>query len=232
MVNKFFKPTPAVASSLGIGVAMKTVFGTPNHILPLYFGDDSGQLLRPMPGSQVAPENRIRYFYTKASHQHLASMNGIRLGERYMDILSRNISTNTSLGIEWVELPDLWLFIQKLVFPASTEVLFGSFLLSLNPTLTEDFWAFDRSIPILLKGLPRWLSPRAYKSRDKMLNSIKKWHTFANKHSDPSKTGPNDPEWDPYFGSKYVKARQKFLSNIEVMDADGQASEDLGLLFA
>lgn len=211
---------------------MKNVFGTPDHVVPLYSGDDSGQLLKPMPGSQVRPENRIRFFHTKASHQHLAGMNGIRLGERFMDILSRKLSTSTDIGTEWVELPDLWGFIQNLVFPVGTEALCGSFLLSHNPTLTEDFWAFDRSIPILLKGIPRWLHPGAYKSRDKMLNTIKKWHAFANEHSDLSKTGPNDPEWDPYLGSKFVKARQRFLQEIEVMDADGRASEDLGLLFA
>ena len=211
---------------------MKTVLGTPDHIVPLYTEDESGQTLKSMPGSHVRPENRIRYFHTKAAHQHLAGTNGIKLGERYMDILSRNVSTDTSIGTEWLELPDLWLFIQNTVFLASTESLCGSYLLSLNPTLSQDFWAFDRSIPTLLKGLPRWLSPGAYKSRDKMLSVIKKWHAFANEHSNFSKTGPNDPEWDPYLGSKYVKARQRFLHEIEVMDANGRASEDLGLLFA
>lgn len=232
LVNAIFKPTPATSSNLGMAIAMKAVLGTPNHIVPLYSGDDSGQLLKSIPGSQVRPENRIRFFHTKATHQHLAGTNGIRLGERYVDILSRNVSTDTTVGTEWVEFPDLWLFIRDLVFPASTEAMCGSFLLSHNPTLTEDFWAFDQSIPTLLKGLPRWLSPGAYKSRDKVLNAIKKWHTFANEHSDRYRTGPNDPEWDPYFGCKYVKARQRFLHEIEVMDADGRASEDLGFLFA
>ena len=230
--NVFFKPTPGIASNMGIAFAMKNVLGTPDHIIPLYAEDDSGQLLKPMAGSQVRPENRIRYFHTRASHQHLAGINGIRLAERYMNLLSRSLAADTIVGNEWAESADLYLFIQNLAFPPSTESLCGSFILSLNPTLTEDFWAFDRSIPTLLKCVPRWLSPGAYKSRDKMLKMIKRWHTFAHERSDFTQTGINDPEWDPYFGSKYVRARQKLLHGIEVMDADGRASEDLGLLFA
>lgn len=210
---------------------IKSVLGAPDHIHPFYLGDNSGQLLKAIPGSQVPPESRIRYFHYKVAHEHLAGMNGTRLGERYMDILSRNLSNDTGIGSEWVELPDLWLFIRTLVFRASTEAICGSFLLSLNPTLAEDFWAFNHNVPKLLKGIPRWLAPGAYRSRDKMLIAIKKWHNFANSHSDGYKTGPDDPEWDPYFGSKYIKARQKFLNEIEVMDDDCRASEDLGFLF-
>lgn len=149
-----------------------------------------------------------------------------------MDILSRNVLIDSSIGSEWMELPDLWVFIRNLVFVTSTETLCGSFILSLNPTLNEDFWAYDQSVPTLLKGLPRFLAPGAYKRRDKMLNSIKKWHKFANEQCNIFKTELDQPEWDSYFGSKFVKARQRFLSEIEVMDADGLASEDLGLLFA
>lgn len=231
-VNILFKPTPAISSNFGVSMAMRNVLGTPDHVLPLYVEDNSGQLVRPMPGSQVRPENRIRYFHTKAAHLHVAGTSGMRLGELYMQTLSRNISDDTSIGTEWVELPDLYCFIQRMVFPAAVESFCGSSILSLNPTLTEDFLAFDRSIPTLLKGLPRWLCPGAYKSRDKVLALIKRWHTYANEHSDFSRTGREDPEWDPYFGSKYIKARQRFLHGIEGMNADGRASEDLGFLFA
>ena len=212
-------------------LTVKNVLGTPDHIVPLYSEDHSGQLLKPLAGSHVEPEDRIRYFHTRTAHQLLAGANGIKIGQRYMEILTRNISANDNIRNEWTESSDLWFFVRTLVFPASTETLFGSFFLSLNPTLTEDFWAFDRSVPTLLKGLPYWLSPRAYKARDKMLKAVKKWHAFAIEHSDFCRIGPDDPDWDPYFGAKYVKARQKFLHEVEVMNADGRASEDLGLLF-
>ena len=65
-----------------------------------------------------------------------------------------------------------------------------------------------------------------------MLSSMKKWHAFANEHSDRSKTARHDPDWDPYFRFKYVEARQIFLHKIDIMNADGRASEYLGLMFA
>lgn len=110
--------------------------------------------------------------------------------------------------------------------------MFGSYILSLNPDSFNDFWAFDQSVPTLLKGLPRWLTPTAHRNRDRMLMAIKKWHAFATENSDFSKIGPDDPDWDHYFGTKYVKARQSFLHDVETMNPDGRASEDLGLLFA
>ena len=103
----------------------------------------------------------------------------------------------------------LLLFTQTLVFPAAIESLFGSFHLSLNPTLTTDFWAFDQSIPILLKGLAHWLSPEAYETCDKIPGDLKKWHRFAIECSDFYKPGATDPELDPYLEIKYVKANQK-----------------------
>lgn len=228
----FFNPTPVLSSTLAVRITVKNVLGTPQHIVPLYSEDHSGQLLKPLSGSNVQPEDRIRYFHTRTAHQLLAGANGIKIGERYMEILSRNILADTSIGHGWIELPDLWYFVRALIFPASTETMFGSSILSLNPELFEDFWAFDRSVPTLLKGLPRWLTPKAHGNRDKMLKAIKKWHVFAIEHSNFSKIGPDDPDWDRYFGTKYVKARQSFLHDVEVMNPDGRASEDLGLLFA
>lgn len=229
-VKILLKPIPSLRP-MGSELVMKDVFGTPEITLPLYF-DDSGPLVRPTPGSQVLPENRMYYHHMKAAHDHLTGINAIRLGKRYMDILSRSLADDNSISAEWVDLPDLRQFIENLVFPASVETLCGTSILSLNPTLMEDFWAFDRNMPILFKGVPRWLCPGAYESRDKILKMIKKWHAFAYEHSDFSKTGLNDPEWDPYFGSKYIKMRHSFLNKIDVMNADGRASEDLGFLFA
>ena len=183
--NIFFKSTPGLASNIGVVHAMKNVLGMPSHVLPLYSEDDSGQLANRIPGSKTPDEYRVRYFHGKAAHHFLAGKTGVRLGERYMDILVCNINNDTSIGNEWKEISDLSAFTQDLVFPASTESLCGSALLSLNPTLTADFWAFERSIPLLLK-FPRWLSPAAYRKRDKVLGMVKRWHAYSNVSRCPS----------------------------------------------
>ena len=228
----FFKPTPGLASHVGISLAMKTVLGTPAHTLPLYEKDDSGQLAVPIPGSQTPKEYRIRYFHSRAAHHLLAGRNGIRMGERYLEVLDRNLSGDTRVGYDWTNHVDLSPFVQNLVFPAATESIFGSALLDLNPNLTEHFWNFERNIPTLLKQVPRWLAPAAYRSRDKMLGILKRWHAYANERTDFTKVGVKDPDWEPFLGTKFVKERQRFLHDIDIMDAGGRASEDLGLLFA
>lgn len=227
-----FKPTSGLASHLGISYAMKHVLGTPTDVLPLYYEDDSGQLAMPVSDSKTSAENRIRYFHSRAAHQFLNGKSGIRLGELYMDIMSRNMLADANISSEWKNMADLLTFIQDLAFPASTEALCGSAILRLNPTLTEDFWSFEKRIPTLLKQFPRWLSPAAFRSREKMLNSIKRWHAYGMERSDITKLGKKDPEWEPYFGSKYIRERQRFLQGIGIMNADGRASEDLGFLFA
>ena len=133
---------------------------------------------------------------------------------------------------EWIEFEDLYHFIREFMFSAAVESLCGTAILGINPTLTEDFWSFEDSVPTLFKQVPYWLAPRAHKARDKMLETVKKWHALANEYSDFNKLATEDPDWDPYFGSKYVKARQKLMQETGVIDADGRASEDTGLLFA
>ncbi|CAF9907999.1 MAG: hypothetical protein HETSPECPRED_007960 [Heterodermia speciosa] len=64
-----------------------------------------------------------------------------------------------------------------------------------------------------------------------MLGIIKSWHAYASQQTDFSKIGPRDPEWEPFLGTKLIKERQRFMHEIDIMDADGRASEDLGLLF-
>ena len=230
--NIFYKPTPGLASNLGVTLAMQKILGTPAHILPLYSEDDSGQLAVPVPGSTTPKEHRIRFFHSRAAHHFLTGKAGIRIGERYMDILSRNLTADAGIDNEWIDVVDLSVFIQNLVFPAATEAICGTAILTLNPSLTEDFWIFERSIPTLLKQVPRWLSPNAYRSREKMLSNIKRWHAYGNERTDVNKLDSNDPEWDEFLGSKFIRERQRFLQDIDIMDADGRASEDLGLLFA
>ena len=226
----FFKPTKGLASHFAISFVMKNVLGAPDDVMPLYNKDDSGQLARPTPGSQTPGEYRIRYFHSRAAHHFLAGKSGIGLGERYLDVLDKNFA-DVDIDKIWKDMADLSGFIENLVFPASVESICGSALLKLNPNLTEDFWTFEKSIPTLLK-LPWWLAPRAYRSREKMLTNIRKWHAYANERSDCTMVGKEDPEWDAFFGSKYIRERQRFMQEIDLMNADGRASEDLGFLFA
>ncbi|KAG8532443.1 uncharacterized protein KY384_002320 [Bacidia gigantensis] len=229
----FFKPSPQMGANPVLLYFMQNVLGTPRRALPLYAEDNSGGHPTPFPGSCVEPENRIRFHHMQAAHKFLAgSHNGIQLSERYTDILRRNISANDTVQDDWIDYPDFYAFLRDMMFSASTEALCGSEILRLIPNLAQDFWTYDDHVPTLMKTPYRWLAPKAYKARDKMLDDIKLWHEHAKAHSDFTKIDPQDPDWEPYFGTKYVRARQKFFHDIKMMDANARAAEDVGLIFA
>lgn len=73
---------------------------TPAHTLLLYEGDESGSLAVPPPGSRTRKGYRIRYFHSRAAHHFLAGQNGVRMGERYLEILDRNLRTDNCVDLD------------------------------------------------------------------------------------------------------------------------------------
>lgn len=216
----------------GIAITMENMFGTPHRTVHIYKADKSGIAPNPLPGTRVKPENRIFYHQHHAAQKYLSGKHLQAMTQRFMRYLSRDLRANNTITREWKEMPNLYSFWQSYMFNAATEALFGPHILSLNPTLLEDFWDYVSFTPTLLKGLPRWTSPGAYNARDKVLTSIKRWHRFAREHSDITDPKSLTSEWDEYWGSTYLKVRQKFAGAIESMDDDGLAAEDLALMVA
>ena len=226
-----FKSSRSMSTKPGMIIALRNIFGTSPKTISFYASDDTGMSTKPYPGSTCRVEHRIIYYQQNAAHQHLTGPGLLSMAERYMKVLAEQLS-DLKLGEDWTDFADLYEFLQIQVAKASIEAMCGKHILRLNPTFIEDFWAFDRSVGTLLKGLPRWLCPRQYSARDKILSGIKKWHAFAHMHSDCNRTASNDPDWEPFFGHKLVRERQKYSMKMDAMDADARASEDLGLIFA
>ena len=225
------KASRSMNTKAAVLLALENLFGTPANVIPFYAADDSGVNSTPLPGSRVRPEHRITYFQTRAAHKHLSGPGLVQMTELFLNVLRRRIHAS-HIESEWVDLPDLYQFLQHEVFSAAVEALCGTHLLSQSPTFVEDFWEFVSSVPTLFKGFPRWMSPKPYRIRDRLLDAIKRWHKLAHERSDCTKIDANDPEWEPYFGSKLMRARQEYSRSMEFMNADALAAEDLGLIFA
>ncbi|ETS73857.1 hypothetical protein PFICI_14803 [Pestalotiopsis fici W106-1] len=212
---------------------MKLLLKTPSRAMPLYEADDSGMAIKPNKRSTVAHVDRINFHQARAAQKFLSTQHLTFLNEKYLTTFERNLQQLGSHDTDtWVEYPDLYAFLQTNITRTSVEVLMGSKVLEMNPTLIEDFWEFDMAVPWLFRGWPRWFLPRAYSARDRVLDAIKKWHAHAHAQSDCTKLMDDDPEWEPYFGSKLLRARQEYALKMKLMDADARASEDLGLLMA
>lgn len=232
LIKRVFKASSILSNKPASLLSLKWLLATPPSVIPFYEADNSGTAVNPRHGSNVRQENRINYLQHATAHKYLSGQSLLALSEQYTRVLDRNLdSLNCTTG-DWASYPDLYSFLQEYVSSAAIESLMGSEILRLNPDIVRDLWTFDANVPKFLKHLPEWLIPSAYRSRRRLLSAIKRWHAHANEHSDCSKTGPQDPEWEPYFGSKLLRARQAYALKMEPMNADARASEDMGLMFA
>lgn len=206
------------------------MFGFPESASSFYMADNSGLGRYPHPDSNILPEHRIDYLTHSSVARFLTGTGLMPLSQRFMENLAEQLSTN-HIGHDWDSLSDLYSIFQTDVFRAALKAAFGTYILFLTPEFCQDFWAFDNGLALLAKGFPRWLTPAPYKARDKCLENIKKWHHFTKGISHNAKA-VNVDDWDPYFGAGVMRYRQELYSKMEAMDADGVASEDLGLIWA
>jgi hypothetical protein len=202
----------------------------------MYLGDNSGIETKPVPGTSIPSNQRIWANQHADSAKYLTGDMLRSLAVRFTSILSETISkpnpNDPADSGEWVTMDDFYPWWRSRVFAAAATALFGPHLLRLNPTFEEDFWKFADSIPTLVKRYPAWMAPKAHAARNKMLDSVKKWHAHAREHSDYTLTGDEAPKWDEYWGSVWLKVRQDWGQKTGKMDDGGLASEDLALTIA
>lgn len=170
---------------------LKQIFGVSEKTLELYTADNSGCFNDPHPLSNVEPRNRIDHITHQALNRLLSGPDLSPIFNRFTENLITRL-LRLDIGGEWIDVEDLWGFFKSEVTPAAIEAMCGSSLISLNPSIADDLWAYDSAIPDLVKkGLSRWWAPGSYAKRDHILRSIKKWHTFARVHFDKTqiKTG-------------------------------------------
>lgn len=153
------KASRCMNTKAAVLLALENMFGTPFDVIPFYAADKSGVNSAPLPGSNVRPEHRITYLQVKAAHKHLSGTGLAQMTEFFLGVLKRRFS-ESHVKSEWIKQPDLYAFLQDEVFRAAVEALCGPHLLSQSPTFVQDFWQFVADVPTLIKGLPRWLSPR------------------------------------------------------------------------
>ena len=119
---------------------------------------------------------------------------------------------------------------QAQLFPCALEAMCGTKLLSINPDFVQEYWAYNKYLPLLAKGYPQWSCPFAYRARDKCLEGIKKWHKIVSSTLHAPITDPK--EWVPEYGAEIIKSRHEIWSKMPFMDVDAMAGEDLGMIWA
>ena len=197
--------------------------------MKVYIGDTSGVNPKPHKESNFASKDRYYYQNRKAIVGFFNGPGLVSTGNRFSNLLIKEIG-QLDIGHEWSDHEDLYRFIQNLFIGPAVQALCGSVLLKQNPNFGDELWKMDHDMYYFFKGFPRWLAPRAYLNRRKLLRSVKDWHSFArdNFHELCIESDGHDP----FYGSPLMRTRQDYLSQIKYFDADSLASQDLGLLWA
>lgn len=209
---------------------LKNLFGMRSKPLSVYAADDSGDRPEPHSGSTTEPRNRIDFLTHDSLVKFLSGPSLSRLYERFNRNLSNRLMA-LEIGTEWIEIPDFLEFIQMELSTAVLEATMGPQLIAQNPTFVRDLFEYDSAVPILSKGLPRFIYPKAYKIRDRMLFMIKRWYVYARDNFDDDLVDA-DGDFDPFWGSEHMRHRQRVLRKVDGFEDDAIASSDLGLIWA
>ena len=179
------------------------------------------------PHADSAIENELHH----ALQSMLSGPNLEIMYKQFQDVMvSQVLEGEGRMGDDWTVLPDLCSFVEKNVFEAATRALYGPYVVELSPTITADFREFNRYVRSLFMGVPHWLNPAARRARDQMVQNIKRWQRHAQAHCSIDDI-PDDVEWEPYYGSRTTRNRQKFLTKRGIMDESARAAENLAFLF-
>lgn len=209
---------------------LKHLFGMPTKALEMYSSDNSGLNAQPLPGTRVAPHNRVDHL-THVSLVKFTSGKGLSgFYARWIAAFKSNL-LRLDISNEWVVMPDFTVFFKEEFGSAATDAICGPLLRQVNPRFMQDLDEYDQCMPYLTKGFPRWMIPESYAVRDKLLNNIKEWHAIARTQFKMSSIDA-DGDYDPYWGSEFMRTRQVLFAKIDNFDYEAYAASDLGFIWA
>jgi cytochrome P450 len=150
------------------------------------------------------------------------------LTTKFLETLYARLSAQPE---SWQEV-NLYHWLRPHMFKASAIGIMGARLMELFPNLDEDYWILDRDFLALFYGLPRFLVPTGYDARDRLIANLRTWVRMVNSEylAQGREVDPNDGHWDPLFGSRLTRAKEREFSQLGVTET-GRASLHLGFMF-
>lgn len=125
---------------------------------------------------------------------------------------------------------NLYQWMRKLMFHASTTALWGDRILEAIPDFEDLFFVFDKDMLSMFYGLPDFLISRQVSNRNKILDKLVGWYKIAEKETGGIIADPDTVAWDPVYGSRFSRSRQLFCRE-RGMTRRSTAGIELGSLF-
>ncbi|KAF2122169.1 cytochrome P450 [Lophiotrema nucula] len=226
-IRGLWKRSSALSSSANLYWPLMTLFGLAEKLARNYLVEDSVVDGKDDPATSKhigsISHHLIAGFLTGPGLSRLWGRYEKELGEHFAQA-----SKQESSG--WIEQDDFTDLFAIDFTKLSLRALVGPVLLQLDPDFPRRFQEYSYALPHLLRGEPRWWSPKPYQVRDSLVTSIKKWHEFARENFTPDSVAPDGDE-DPYWGCAFFRKRQEVLGGIYEQDYDALASEDFGFIY-
>ncbi|KAF2648308.1 cytochrome P450 [Lophiostoma macrostomum CBS 122681] len=195
------------------------IMGTPKEAVQLYQDIGKGR----------KESDAIDHAHLALPRQYFSGTALVSMVDVYIATLRRNMSNKMIQEKFWTEIEDMWSFFQNEIARATMETIFGSELLRMHPRIVRDFWEFDKNVEQLFRGLPRFMMPTAYNTRDRLVGNLSIWLQSVHPGTDFAKTAEEDPEWDAKSGSKFFQARDAVFAN-NTLDYQARAAEALAIM--
>ncbi|KAL9030671.1 MAG: hypothetical protein Q9196_001237 [Gyalolechia fulgens] len=210
-------------------MVLKTLIGMLPSAVDMYTVDDSGIDTNPKRGSQVLPHNRVDYLTHASFHKHLL---GKELSSIYRGFATSLAGRLPSLDIqeEWSRYPDLVGFWLPPMTAAMNEALAGPLIECINPEFTNNLLKYYPFFHSMMKGVPRWLIPEAYKLRKSLIRDVATWQAIARGRFQETDIDPLTGR-DPWWGSAFMRERQGILQQVDHWGQDAMASSDFGIFW-
>jgi hypothetical protein len=133
-------------------------------------------------------------------------------------------------GHEWALVP-INKFLRAQMVMATTMALAGPHFIEECPTFARDLWEYDEAFLTLLLGTPRFLCRGGWDARDRLLAATKRWLARAWTEYDWQDEKNQDLEWEPLFGHRVVRERERALKDYGI-SLDGRATMEAGMIWA
>jgi hypothetical protein len=159
-----------------------------------------------------------------------------RLAERWISEFLVNLDIPHEIpllppkGQEWALVP-INKFLRAQMLMATTMSLVGPNFLEECPAFAKDLWDYDEAFFTLLLGTPRFLCHRGWDARNRLLAATKRWLTRAWAGYDWQDEKKQALEWEPLFGHRVVRERERALKDYGI-SIDGRAAMQAGMIWA
>lgn len=192
------------------------MFNTSKKDIVFFEADDSGITLDPHPKSSTPPEDRVFYLMHKATIDNLAGSQLKIAAQKFQTALESQIEA-CSITDEWVEMDDLFRFLQPLISSSIVQAMCGVNFVRNFPDFVEDLRSFNLKMPLLLRGWPRWMIPTAWQKRDRCIAAMTEWRKLNNEGK--------------FDGNAMFPQRWSSFSKMPAISEHGVACSDMGILW-